>query len=444
LNCWTAILAASLFCSIARAQFYRVDPTFAVEIDAQIAALALQPDGKVIIGGSFTNVNGIPRGKLARLHTDGTLDESFVPAGEFPLYYVRQVFVTPSNGYAAIIGIGNRRYDYDGGIETLYPDVSQFGVDSRRRLTTGAITEWRRWERLERYTEDGVMDKAFTPLIDECCLNRGVNAVAVQNIDGQEKTLIGGNFVDVNGHENFGLARLNDDGSTDTNFQGNAPGPIVAIDVLENGAVYAATRLSVGRYFADGTPDPSFANASFSYNDYYSGVKADRQGGVFAWGSHCPAACGPLVRRFSNDGTLDTNFSVYLNGPGPVYGVQFPSDGSILIAGRFTEINCLRRTYIARLIPSDMPDPLPCVPPPPPPPTPEPVITTTRLRPAKMACCWPTNYPEYTLQATKRLRPNHPEKEKWVTVTNLPVVGESTVCITNRILRWGRHYRLSK
>ena len=61
-----------------------------------------------------------------------------------------------------------------------------------------------------------------------------------------------------------------------------------------------------------------------------------------------------------------------------------------------------------------------------------------------MVCCWPTNYPEYTLQATKRLRPKHPEKEKWVTVTNLPVVGESTVCVTNRILRWGRHYRLSK
>ena len=66
------------------------------------------------------------------------------------------------------------------------------------------------------------------------------------------------------------------------------------------------------------------------------------------------------------------------------------------------------------------------------------------MRGAKMLCCWPTNYPEYTLQSTKRLRPNHPEREKWVTVTNEPVAGESTVCVTNRIARWGKHYRLVK
>jgi len=29
-------------------------------------------------------------------------------------------------------------------------------------------------------------------------------------------------------------------------------------------------------------------------------------------------------------------------------------------------------------------------------------------------------------------------------ITNLPVLGESTFCVTNRILRWRRHYRLSK
>jgi hypothetical protein len=61
-----------------------------------------------------------------------------------------------------------------------------------------------------------------------------------------------------------------------------------------------------------------------------------------------------------------------------------------------------------------------------------------------MACCWPTNYPEYTLQATRRLRPRQPEKERWFTVTDVPVLNESSLCLTNRIARWGHHYRLVK
>jgi hypothetical protein len=86
----------------------------------------------------------------------------------------------------------------------------------------------------------------------------------------------------------------------------------------------------------------------------------------------------------------------------------------------------------------------PCDHPPPPPPKPALQLDVTRIRGAKMVCCWLTNYPEYTLQATRRLRPNHPEKEKWLTVTNLPTASESSVCVTNRILRWGRNYRLVK
>jgi uncharacterized delta-60 repeat protein len=40
--------------------------------DRAVDAVALQPDGKVLIGGSFTNVNGTPRPRIARLNPDGT------------------------------------------------------------------------------------------------------------------------------------------------------------------------------------------------------------------------------------------------------------------------------------------------------------------------------------------------------------------------------------
>ena len=44
-----------------------------------VDALALQPDGKIILGGDFTRINGIPRFRIARLNTNGSVDTSFDP-----------------------------------------------------------------------------------------------------------------------------------------------------------------------------------------------------------------------------------------------------------------------------------------------------------------------------------------------------------------------------
>jgi uncharacterized delta-60 repeat protein len=37
-------------------------------------------DGKILIGGAFTNYNGTPRNGIARLNADGSLDNGFNPA----------------------------------------------------------------------------------------------------------------------------------------------------------------------------------------------------------------------------------------------------------------------------------------------------------------------------------------------------------------------------
>jgi len=43
----------------------------------KVKTMVLQADGKVIIGGKFTSINGTPRNRIARLHANGTLDTSF-------------------------------------------------------------------------------------------------------------------------------------------------------------------------------------------------------------------------------------------------------------------------------------------------------------------------------------------------------------------------------
>ncbi|NBV21051.1 MAG: hypothetical protein EBS05_03895, partial [Proteobacteria bacterium] len=43
-----------------------------------VNAIALQSGNKLVIGGSFTNFNGIPLGRIARVNDDGTVDQTFL------------------------------------------------------------------------------------------------------------------------------------------------------------------------------------------------------------------------------------------------------------------------------------------------------------------------------------------------------------------------------
>ena len=53
-----------------------LDNTFDVGagVNGAVQAIALQPDGKVIIGGPFNSYNGLDRRGLARVNVDGSLD----------------------------------------------------------------------------------------------------------------------------------------------------------------------------------------------------------------------------------------------------------------------------------------------------------------------------------------------------------------------------------
>jgi len=57
----------------------KVDPTFnpAAGTDFAVNSIVVQLDGKILIGGYFTVVNGTSRNYVARLNSDGTLDNTF-------------------------------------------------------------------------------------------------------------------------------------------------------------------------------------------------------------------------------------------------------------------------------------------------------------------------------------------------------------------------------
>jgi uncharacterized delta-60 repeat protein len=91
-----------------------------------VYAIAVQPDGKILIGGSFTTVLGVARNNIARLNTDGTLDTVFNPN---------------SNGEVYSIAVQADGKILAGGIFSSIGGQSRFCIAALDG-TTGSVLDW--------------------------------------------------------------------------------------------------------------------------------------------------------------------------------------------------------------------------------------------------------------------------------------------------------------
>ena len=204
-----------------------------------IAALVLQPNGQIIIGGNFTAYNGNNRHYIARLNDDGSLDTTFTP-GLGANATVKAVALEPS-GQIIIAGSFTSydgtavnqvaRLNPDGSLDTTFACGSLGGgngvvqavaVDATGRvLIGGSFTSVAgvACGAIARLNPDGSLDTTFTPGIGtynpETLGTDPVNAIAVQT-DG--RILIGGSFAYYNLVAENGLTRLNLDGTLDVAF----------------------------------------------------------------------------------------------------------------------------------------------------------------------------------------------------------------------------------
>ncbi len=191
-------------------------------------ALALQVDGKVLLGGMFGSVNGFPQAGLARLNGDGSLDTTFTP-GLYHSCLVGSIAVQPDgkilfggdfNSVNGVLRHGIARLNPDGTLDafnpTIMPDTSDRSVKlflqpDGRILVYGTFYEVNgvSCKFVVRLNPDGSLDSSFMP--DPLIVSvRGPNALAVQ-YDG--KILLGKSWPPTNN-----LARLNADGSLDKSF----------------------------------------------------------------------------------------------------------------------------------------------------------------------------------------------------------------------------------
>ncbi|SEP11977.1 delta-60 repeat domain-containing protein [Flavobacterium sp. CF108] len=219
----------------------------------------VQPDGKILVGGNFSAYNGKSAGGLIRLNSDGSYDSSFstVVAASSGAGIIHDIDLQP-DGKIIIVGTftkyGNTAVNR---IARMLPngliDASfKIGIGSALQiskvrvlpngkiLVVGNFTSFNEVDsnRIIMLNSDGSVDRDFNIGTG---FDGNVSAIEVQP-DG--KILLGGNFTSYNEIIANRIVRLNEDGTRDFSFLGSG---------FSNGVVQVIKIDSVGNIMAGGS-----------------------------------------------------------------------------------------------------------------------------------------------------------------------------------------------
>ena len=338
---------------------FNADGTFdavyvSVTTNGAVTDMHLLPDGKILVTGQFTQINGTNLRALLRLNVGGGVDTTFnvggsnpngsvlglepLPSGRFLIYGSFSIYNGVSRKLNALINA-------DGALDVSYHFLSHSfnTINAMALLPDGKVmvggpsVSGGLQPALTRTLPDGSPDSTFTTTIGD----RGsAYAVAVQP---DNKIIVVGQFQAAGGLPRASIARFNADGSIDSGF--NPPGVslsagIYDIELQPDGKIIIPVWLGSSgfayRLNPNGTLDRFFSSIPNSYDAEYM---AD---GRFLL-SH-----GDRVRRYTSDGSLDDSFASITNNSA-IYEMAALPDGKVLIVGSFTTVGGQARGRIARL-----------------------------------------------------------------------------------------------
>ena len=340
------------------------DPNPSNSFGTRVSAIAVQTDGKILVGGDFTNIGGLPIARIARLNADGTVDPTF---NATPDHAVTQLIVQPDGKIlagGAFTNVGGQlhqkivRLHADGTVDGSFNAqvggaFAPWGIALQadgKVLVVGLFTTVNGQPRsnVVRLHPDGSVDEDFDP-----GANQRVSSVVVQP-DG--KIVLGGDFTWIAGRWHNRLARFNQDGTFDDSF---VPGPNNGVNALalqpdgkivvggSFGTMAGQTSNRLARLNADGTLDASFGNPGA--NDVPLSVAVQTDGQIVLGGDFTEVAGQTRNRlaRLNVDGTLDAAFDSGANGA--VQTVVVQADGKVLVGGDFTTLGGQPRNRLGRV-----------------------------------------------------------------------------------------------
>lgn len=357
-----------------------------------INAIVVQPDQKIVMAGKFDMINNVNRSKIVRLNADNTIDNSFQINTNAPGNYfsrIDQIYSLSLQPNGKIIVSGSFEYILDGNIKVnlvrlnadgsidatfnIGASLSDFyGATGGGKNATATQSDGKLVVATSRYNTmgvtvpmrfntDGTKDSTFNTSLYSAASGIFTYAVAIQP---NGKILIGG--VGFQNNAQFGfLVRLNGDGSIDSSFQKieESDKAITAINLLADGKIlvvkgsypyyFAASQTSfVSRLNTDGSADGTFAVGAGA-NGYVNTTLLLPNGQLLIGGKFTTfnGQARQNLALINADGSLDaTNFNVNQE----VLSLAIDGSSRILVGGSFTVISInngenYTRSYVARL-----------------------------------------------------------------------------------------------
>jgi uncharacterized delta-60 repeat protein len=310
-----------------KAQSIAIDPSFTIGSgsNARNFAVAAQPDGQVIVGGTMALYAGTSVGRIARLSRSGALDAAF----------------------NANIGTGAA-----GQVNVIELDASG------RILVGGAFGSFNGQASpgLVRLNSDGTIDPSFN-------VGAGINTGAVTAIavrpDG--RILVGGSFTAFDGSAAGRIVQLDENGARDAAYVAGAgaDNDIYDISLDPEGRVVVAgvfgtfdgqSSPGVARLMSSGDLDPAFSVGTGVDQAVFSCIHQDDGriilGGLF---TTYQGSVAPRIVRLLSDGSIDTGFTTGTGFNSWTYALSLQGDGKILVGGNFTSFNGASANRFLRL-----------------------------------------------------------------------------------------------
>lgn len=361
-----------------RKQLARLQPSGAPDLSfdfgtgipgsGSVRAIRQLSDGKILLGGNFSSINGTNRESVARLNSDGTVDSSYILGTN--MSFVLDIRETVDGRF--VFTSINRLVKAmpDGSLDPSFTSDNSFTGTARfstplasgKILVGGDLTQVRVGtfflpiRGLVRLNANGTIDLSYTSPF------AGSTSPSIQAgyLDPAGRLTLGGGSLSVGTEAVVGLIRFNSDGTRDLSFIGRvlARGTIFASLLEPDGKIMvggsfdtlnATRRKFVARINAtDGSVDETFVPDSAISN----GVRAmaRQSDGKYIVASFGTVAGSNLVWRLNSDGSRDTSFEPpTFNSNSFVGAVALQTDGKILIGGGFSSVNGAERISFARL-----------------------------------------------------------------------------------------------
>ena len=362
---YTLLLVA--FSVVASAQDGALDPTFqtGTAANGQVFATQTTSDGKIVVGGDFTQFNGESYTRMVRLNGDGSIDTSFSP-GTGANTAVYDVVQQPDGKLIVAGNFSNfngrnhsvlTRLNADGS-----PDLNYIGTGGNasvikvalqpdgKIIAIGGFSSFNgstNNARIVRVNSNGTTDPSF--LVGSGPGSGSVNSIALQP-DG--KILVGGSFSNFGGVPITRIVRLHSNGTVDTTFNpgGGPNNRPLAIAVQPDGKILiggqftsidGVPRARIARLNSNGSLDTTFnpgAGAVGWTSPEVNSISLQADGRLVIsgrFGTYDGVNRGNIA-RVNPDGSLDASFVPTGNGTnGLVLSSQFQPDGTLIVGGNF-------------------------------------------------------------------------------------------------------------